>query len=101
MTMSSPGDEPTFECYAYIGLDELGSGEVGLKQALTAAGMIPLVAVKREKLERNAIIAQLQLQADRFNQRIRFVRLVQVEELFVIEPRGNRDPREERDVVTH
>lgn len=40
------------ELYAWLGLDEFGSGEIGLKRGLTPAGDIPMVAISREKLEK-------------------------------------------------
>ena len=41
------------ELYAWLGEDELGSGEIGLKQAQVPAGLIPMVAIKREKMEKH------------------------------------------------
>jgi hypothetical protein len=62
------------ELYAWVGEDELGSGEVGLKQALVPAGLIPLVATTRDKMDRPEIVAQLQAQANRYGKPIRLVR---------------------------
>lgn len=36
--------------YAWVGEDELGSGEIGIKQGLVPAGFIPLVATSLEKM---------------------------------------------------
>ena len=59
--------------YAWIGEDELGSGEVGLKQALVPAGYIPLVSLSREKINRPEIRQQLQKQASFYGKTIRLV----------------------------
>lgn len=59
--------------YAWIGEDELGSGQIGLKQALVPAGYIPLVSLKREKIDRPEIIGQLQMQASFYGKTIRLV----------------------------
>lgn len=40
------------ELFAWLGVDELGSGKIGIKQGRVPAGMIPLVAIDREKIER-------------------------------------------------
>ena len=34
----------TMVLYAWVGEDELGSGEMGIKQAIVPAGNVPLVA---------------------------------------------------------
>jgi hypothetical protein len=60
--------------WAWIGEDELGSGEVGLKQARVPAGMIALVSLHREKLDRPEVRAQLQAQADQWGKTIRLAR---------------------------
>lgn len=61
---------------AWVGMDELGSGKVGLKQELVPAGMIPLAAMEcdRHKLERPALRLGLELQAMQYGKRIRLVR---------------------------
>jgi hypothetical protein len=46
--------------YAWIGEDELGSGEIGIKQSQVPAGMIPMVAIKRQKMERHWPAAEQQ-----------------------------------------
>lgn len=60
--------------WAWVGADELGSGELGLKQARTPAGMIPLVACKEGKIDKPEIAGQLQSQATVFRKVIRLVR---------------------------
>jgi hypothetical protein len=40
------------ELYAWLGEDEFGSGEIGLKRGRVPAGDIPMVAISREKLEK-------------------------------------------------
>lgn len=69
------------DLFAYVGEDEWGSGVVGLKQATTAAGHIPLVAIEshRDRLESNNVRIQLEGQARRFGKTIRLVRYVPTE----------------------
>jgi hypothetical protein len=75
--------------FAWVGEDELGSGQVGLKQARVPAGTIAIVAIERGKVDTEAIIAQLQAQADRWGKPISLCRFELVEVLRVIEPRRN------------
>jgi len=74
--------------YAWVGEDELGSGEVGLKQALTRAGCVPLAAVKEGNLRRETLREQLQDQADRYKKTIRLCKFVFLEEIETIAPRS-------------
>lgn len=76
------------ELFAWIGEDEFGSGEVGLKQAVVPAGYIPLVSMKRDGIERPVVLQQLQHQADTHGKTIRLARYVRVEDLVTIIPRG-------------
>lgn len=64
------------ELFAYLGLDELGTGEIGLKQSSVPAGFIPMVAVKQEKMDRNSIRASMELQALAYGKKIYFCRYV-------------------------
>lgn len=66
------------EVWAWVGEDELGSGEVGLKQADVPAGRIPLVAIDRAKLDRAYIRTQLGAQAVTYGKPIRLARFVEV-----------------------
>lgn len=74
------------DLYAYVGEDELGSGEVGLKAGLVPAGYIPLVVVDRDryKLERDEIVEQLGAQAREYKKEIRLVHYIAVETVLVI-----------------
>jgi len=65
------------ELFAWVGRDELGSGQIGLKQANAPAGLIPMVAVRREKVEK--FYPQFEAQAIRYGQKIYFVRCEIVE----------------------
>jgi hypothetical protein len=49
--------------YAWIGEDEFGSGEIGLKRGLVPAGIIPLVTMDYDlhKLERPAVRSQMEV----------------------------------------
>lgn len=40
------------ELFAWLGVDEFGSGQIGLKQGVVPAGIIPIVSTKREKVEK-------------------------------------------------
>lgn len=73
--------------YAWVGEDELGSGAVGLKQAIVPAGVIPIVAVRRDKIDRAEIVAQLQSQADTFRKPIRLIECVEAATLRTLAPR--------------
>lgn len=64
------------ELFAWIGEDELGSGEIGLKQAYCPAGYIPLVAVSRAKMEQSYLVDQMNAQAARYGKKIRLARFV-------------------------
>ena len=59
--------------YAWIGEDEFGSGVVGIKQARVPAGLIPLVAIERDKIDRPNIRAVLRRQAEAYGVTIRLV----------------------------
>jgi hypothetical protein len=67
-------DYTKLELYAWIGEDELGSGELGIKQGMVPAGMIPIVSVSREKAEK--YFHQAEAQAARYGKRIRLCRFV-------------------------
>lgn len=74
------------ELYAWVGEDEFGSGEVGLKQALVPAGMIPIVATTLEKVDRHEIRRQMTVQAEMWGKQIRLVRFEMVEVVREINP---------------
>ena len=79
------------ELFAWLGADELGSGEIGLKQALMTAGRVPLVAVKRYKMESAAIVDAMQMQAEVYGKKIRLCRFV-FAEVLVETPAGGDEP---------
>lgn len=56
--------------YAWMGMDELGSNEFGIKGAIVPAGYIPLVAIKKEKMLTNNIPEQLQLMSTKYKNNI-------------------------------
>jgi hypothetical protein len=85
----TPENVKELALYAWLGEDEFGSGEIGLKQALVPAGMIPLVAVDDSKLNRDHIRQALQSQADEYGKTIRFCKFTFVEEIITIEPGKN------------
>lgn len=69
------------DLYAYMGEDELGTGEVGIKSGLVPAGLIPLVAVDRDlhKIEGGEVAAGMRWQAGHHGKEIRLVHYVPVE----------------------
>jgi hypothetical protein len=78
--------EPELLLYAWVGEDEFGSGEIGLKQGVVPVGLIPLVALSRRKVDRLEIRQQLQAQADHYGKTIRLVEFREAETVEVIEP---------------
>lgn len=64
------------ELYAWVGEDELGSGEVGLKQGLCPAGLIPLVAVRQDKMQQEYLVHQMAMQAKTYGKKIKLCRFV-------------------------
>lgn len=76
--------EPPPELFAWVGEDELGSGEVGLKQGLTPAGMIALVATKQEKMTQDYLVTQLRAQVARWGKPITLVRYQAVGAVLVL-----------------
>ena len=72
--------------YAWIGEDELGSGEIGLKQGQVPAGMIPLVAIDEFKIDRDYLQKALQEQANNYGKTIRLCKFVFVEEIITLKP---------------
>ena len=74
---SIPEQVRELELYAWVGRDELGSGEFGLKQGSVPAGMIAMVAIDQAKLDK--YWDQAERQAQHYGQRIYLVRLSFVE----------------------
>ncbi|GGH17520.1 hypothetical protein [Silvibacterium dinghuense] len=64
------------ELFAWLGVDELHSGEIGLKQVWAPGAKIPLVAVKRYTMEAPAIVDAMQRQAKVYGKKIRLCRFV-------------------------
>jgi hypothetical protein len=69
--------------YAWIGEDEFGSGRVGLKQGMTPAGMIPLVAADFHLDRLAKLLPQMEAQAEVGGKKIRLVRFAITEEVVV------------------
>jgi len=61
--------------YAWVGLDEWGSGKIGIKQALTRAGYVPLVAMDYDLPKLQALRNQVEEQARFFGVTIALVKL--------------------------
>jgi hypothetical protein len=62
------------ELFAWLGEDEMGSGEIGLKQAQVPAGRIPMVATRKEKMILPCIVGALGIQAAIFKKEISLCR---------------------------
>lgn len=56
------------ELFAWLGEDELGSGEIGIKQGLVPAGYIPLVAIKLDKI--SGMMISLNAQAAMYGKKV-------------------------------
>lgn len=85
----SSGSDPRVEAmvlYAWVGEDELGSGKVGLKQAMVPAGCIAMVACEEGRIDQDYIIKQLRLQANTYGKTIRLCRFVYQGEVMALEP---------------
>lgn len=74
-------DLKDLEIVAWVGMDERGSGRVGIKQGQVPAGFIPLAAMDFDahKLQRPELLLQLEAQAATWGKRIRLVRFRAVE----------------------
>jgi hypothetical protein len=72
-----PKEVQELEVYAWVGRDEYGSGEFGLKQGSVPAGMIAMVAIDKKKIDK--YWDQAEIQAQVFGQRIYLVKLSFVE----------------------
>ena len=73
--------------YAWVGEDEFGSGEHGLKQGVCPAGTIPLVAIHQSKMNSVSFLEQLQKQADVFGKPIRLCAYKFDREIVTLTPR--------------
>ena len=69
----TPKEVREFEVYAWVGRDEYGSGEFGLKQGIAPAGTIPMVSTEQGKLDK--YWQQAEAMADVYGQRIYLVKL--------------------------
>ena len=62
--------------HAWVGEDELGSGEVGIKAGFVPAGCIPLVACKEGKVDQRYIVEQMQAQSKQYGKVIRLAQFI-------------------------
>ena len=76
----------TPDLFAWMGEDEFGSGEVGIKQGFTPCGLIPLVLVSQEKIGQPKIAEQMQVQSKAYGKTIRLIRFVAQEVVITVEP---------------
>jgi hypothetical protein len=65
--------------YAWVGEDELGSGKVGIKQAMVPAGMIPLAAMSYHLDRLAKLLPVMEAQAMASGKKIRLVKFIAVE----------------------
>lgn len=72
--VATPEKHPALnvELYGWVGRDEMGSGEIGLKQGVCPAGVIPMISIEREKIEK--YWPQAEDQASAYGQQISLVR---------------------------
>jgi hypothetical protein len=84
--METPSNVKEVCLYAWVGEDEFGSGVVGVKQALFPTGIIPLVAIDQQKIDKDFIREGLQGQANTYGKTIRLCKFVFVEEVVTLEP---------------
>lgn len=73
------GEAKPLAIYAWVGEDEHGSGKVGLKQGLTPAGMIPLVAMSYHLDRLAKLKPQMEAQAAASGMKIRLCKFVMTE----------------------
>jgi hypothetical protein len=74
--------------FAWVGEDEFGSEEIGLKQAYTPVGLVPLVSVDKDEIGQQFITEQLQKQANKYGKTIKLCKFVFSEEVITVNPVG-------------
>lgn len=72
-------DLKDIELFAWLGEDEFGSAEIGIKQELVPAGYIPMVSIHRGKMEKYWHRAEAQ--AKKYGKRIKLCRFTFAEVL--------------------
>lgn len=75
--LATPMPIRTMDLYAYVGLDEDGSGLYGLKQGMTSNGLIALVSIYQQKILR--FMPFEEEQAKQWGKKIRLCRFQFVE----------------------
>jgi hypothetical protein len=78
--------------YAWIGEDDKGSGRIGLKQGLTPAGMIPLVAMDYHLDRLAKLLPQLEEHARESGKKIRLYKFTITEEIAAETKNGEWKP---------
>jgi hypothetical protein len=58
------------ELFAWVGEDEYGSGDIGVRQGMVPAGFIPLVAIQRDKIDRQGLAEAMNYQAAVYGKKI-------------------------------
>lgn len=72
-------DGQKIEMFAWIGMDEHGSGRIGLKQGRTVAGFIPLATMDFDQNKLKKLKPGLEVLSKTFGKKIYLVRLEMVE----------------------
>jgi hypothetical protein len=85
----------TLHLFAWVGLDEHGNGEVGIKRAYVNNQLMPLVFVEGQDaavawLNSEALRVGLQGMANTYGIPLRLVRFTEVQEIARVEPDGGR-----------
>jgi hypothetical protein len=62
--------------YAWVGEDEFGSGEIGLKQGVVPAGVIPLAAMGHHYDRVAKLLPQMEIQATMHGKKISLCKFV-------------------------
>lgn len=76
--------------YAWVGEDEFGSGRVGIKQGITAAGCIPLAAMDYDLHKLTRMVPLMEEQAKRYGKKIRLCKFEMIE--VAAETKAGADP---------
>jgi hypothetical protein len=89
-----PDQLAEIDLYAWVGEDEHGSDEIGLKQAIVPAGCIPIVATSRDKVDRAGIRAQMQAMVNEYGKTRYLVRYTGLEVVAVLKPSEKESPKD-------
>lgn len=86
--------------YAWIGEDEFGSGQVGIKQGIVPAGCIPLAVMDYDRAKLAKLAPQMEAQAKMYGKRIYLAVFVLAEVMLSTnsgEPAGELEKQQEKE----